>query len=283
MLLTFIVSMALILPNGAAPPAESATVAVSADVPASRYKPSPKYDKGAEDELLGLTNRERTQAGTAPLRIDPGLTEAARAHALAMAQRRELSHQLKGEPALLQRVAASTSQHLDTAGENVALDVDVYQAHDGLMHSPHHRENLLRADYNIVGFGVARVGDQIYVVEDFGHSLPTVSSGQAEDAVAGAIARERGRHSGLRRLQVQTLRSAACWMANQDQINPQAVSSLGPMRYVLTYTNMKPEALPSDAERALADRNLRSFAVGSCYAHTPTYPNGAYFVAVAFY
>lgn len=288
MLLTFIASMALLLPSGAAPPAESAntaaTTAVSADIPVSRYKSLPQYDLNAEDQLLGLTNRERARVGAAPLQIDPGLTAAARAHALAMAERKELSHQLAGEPPLLQRVGSS-SLHLDKAGENVALDVDIDQAHDGLMHSPHHRENLLKAEYNVVGFGVARIGDQIFVVEDFGHSLPTVAAGQAEDAVAGAIVRERVqiRHSGLRRLQLQTLRSAACSMADKDDINPKAVSALGPMRYVLTYTNMQPQALPEDAGRALADRNLRSFAVGSCYAHTRSYPNGAYFVAVAFY
>ena len=55
------------------------------------------------------------------------------------------------------------------------------------------------------------------------------------------------------------------------------------MRYVLTYTNLQPDWLPNNAGKALADRKLRSFAVGSCYAHTPTYPNGAYFVTVAFY
>jgi uncharacterized protein YkwD len=285
MLLALIASMALLLPSGAQP-AESASTAavlpaasaVSADIPPSRYKPSPKYDLKGEEQLLTLTNRERQLAGAAPLRIDPNLTAAARAHAVAMARRRELSHQLDGEPALDQRVA-SKALHLVRAGENVALDVDVAQAHDGLMHSPHHRENLLRPDYNIVGFGIARLGDEIYVVEDFGESMPTVSPAQAEDAVASAIERQRQ----LKRLQLQTLRRAACSMASEDQINPKRVSGLGPMRYVLTYTNMQPESLPSDAERALTDRKLRSFAVGSCYAHTPTYPHGAYFVTVAFY
>ncbi len=282
MLLATLVSLALLLPSGAQP-AESATpaavsAAASADLPPQRFKPSPNFDLQGEEQLLTLTNQERQRAGVAPLHLDPSLTEAARAHALAMAQRRELSHQLKGEPALDQRVA-SNSLHLIRAGENVALDVDVPQAHDGLMHSPHHRENLLRADYNIVGFGVAQVGDEIYVVEDFGESAPTVSSAQAEDAVATAIERQRQ----LKRLQLQTLRRAACSMASQDQINPKQVSTLGPMRYVLTYTNLQPQLLPDDAERALADRKLRSFAVGSCYAHTPSYPNGAYFVTVAFY
>ena len=283
MLLAFLASMALLLPGGAQPAESASTAAISAptagaDIPPSRYKPSPKFDFQGEDQLLALTNRERRLVGSAPLRIDQNLTSAARAHALAMAQRRELSHQLRGEPALDHRLA-NDSLHLLRAGENVALDVDVAQAHDGLMHSPHHRENLLRADYNVVGFGIARVGDEIYVVEDFGESVPTVSPAQAENAVAGAIERQRQ----LKRLQLQSLRRAACSMASEDRINPKQVSSLGPMRYVLTYTNLQPESLPSDAERALADHKLRSFAVGSCYAHTPTYPNGAYFVTVAFY
>jgi uncharacterized protein YkwD len=274
--------MALLLPPGA-PPAESAktaavSAAASADVPSARFKPSPKFDLQGEDELLALTNRERQLAGAIPLRIDANLTAAARAHALAMARGRELSHQLAGELALDHRVS-NNSLHLIRAGENVALDVDVAQAHDGLMHSPHHRENLLRADYNIVGFGIARLGDEIYVVEDFGESVPTVSPAQAENAVANAIERQRQ----LKRLQLQSLRRAACSMASEDRINPKQVSSLGPMRYVLTYTNLQPESLPGSAERALADSKLRSFAVGSCYAHTPTYPNGAYFVTVAFY
>jgi uncharacterized protein YkwD len=281
MLLALIASMALLAPPGAQP-AESAKVAsvsaVSADVPPQRVKPSPKFDFQGEDELLALTNLERRAVGAAPLRIDSSLTAAARAHALAMARRRELSHQLRGEPALDQRVA-NDSVHLIRAGENVALDVDVAQAHDGLMHSPHHRENLLRADYNIVGFGIARIGDEIYVVEDFGESVPTESPAQAENAVAGAIEKQRQ----LKRVQLESLRRAACSMASEDRINPKQVSGLGPMRYVLTYTNLQPEALPNDAARALADRKLRSFAVGSCYAHTASYPNGAYFVAVAFY
>jgi uncharacterized protein YkwD len=41
------------------------------------------------------------------------------------------------------------------------------------MHSPHHRENLLNADYNVAGFAVVRTGSMIYVTEDFAHGLPS--------------------------------------------------------------------------------------------------------------
>jgi uncharacterized protein YkwD len=40
------------------------------------------------------------------------------------------------------------------------------------MLSPHHRENLLNPDYNVVGFAVVRNGNTIYVTEDFGRVIP---------------------------------------------------------------------------------------------------------------
>jgi hypothetical protein len=216
--------------------------------------------------------------------MDEGLTAAARTHAALMADQDTLSHQLPGEAPLQQRLTPSSLQ-LDKLGENVALDVDIDRAHLGLMRSPPHRENILRADYNVAGFGVARLGDRIYVVQDFGHSLPTFSIGQAENAVAEAVIRARGedKHRQLRRLQVGGLRNAACSMATQDRLNPKALNGLGPLRYVLTYTNMTPQALPTTADRMIDDRGLSSFAVGACFARTISYPNGAYWVTVVFY
>src|SRR5882672_6290190 len=65
----------------------------------------PAYETRAERELLELANRARAQAGVTALRMDEGLTRAAREHATAMAERRELSHQFAGEPELSQRLA----------------------------------------------------------------------------------------------------------------------------------------------------------------------------------
>jgi len=201
-----------------------------------------------------------------------------------MASKGELSHQFAGEAPLQDRLAKSTL-HLDKAGENVALDVDIDQAHDGLMHSPHHRENLLRADYNVAGFAVARVHDRLYVVEDFGHSIPMYEAHKAEDMVSSAIVHATGNAQPGRpkRLELSNLREAACSMATSDKLNPKLVSGVSPLRYVLTYTSMQPDQLAPAAAKAIVDNNLRSYAVGACFAHTPTYPNGAYWVTVAFY
>jgi hypothetical protein len=72
-------------------------------------------------------------------------------------------------------------------------------------------------------------------------------------------------------------------MASQDHVNPKSVQRLGPMRYVLAYTDLQASELPETAQPALRDSRLRSFAVGACYAQSPTYPNGAYWITVAFY
>src|SRR5580704_18522196 len=149
------------------------------------------YDASAERDLLRLANEARAQAGLAPLQEDAGMTQAARAHAGAMVEQQQLSHQLPGEPGLTQRLATNCSLHLDHAGENVAYAGTVAQAHDGLMHSPPHRENLLNPAYNIAGIGAVWNGFVLYVTQDFGHSLPAYSAADADQAIADSIARTR--------------------------------------------------------------------------------------------
>ena len=92
-----------------------------------------------------------------------------RAHATEMAAQQQLSHQFPGEPSLLTRLTKNSNLHLDAAAENVAYASTVDQAHDVLMHSPPHRENLLNPGYNVGGFSVVRSGSVLYVTEDFGH------------------------------------------------------------------------------------------------------------------
>ena len=284
MRLPVLLTLALVV--GSANPLRAGTAASSSSadvhtVSAAQFK---NYDSRAEQRLLELTNLERQRVGAPALQIDSGLSAAAREHAAAMAVRGELSHQFPGEAPLQDRLAIS-SLHLDKAGENVALDMDIEGAHDGLMHSPHHRENLLRPDYNVVGLAVARVGDRLYVVEDFGHSVPMYESTKAEDLVSSAIvqATRNAQPGRLTRLQLSNLREAACSMATRDKLNPKLVNGVSPLRYVLTYTSMQPDQLAPAAAKAIIDNHLRSYAVGACFAYTPTYPNGAYFVTVAFY
>jgi uncharacterized protein YkwD len=249
---------------------------------ASAQQPSPNdsspYDAQAERQLFALANQARAQAGVAPLQMDEGLTQAARLHASAMAAQHQLSHQLAGEPAMAQRLAASSALHLDKAGENVAVANSVEQSHQALMHSPPHRENLLDPGYNVAGFGIVRSGSALYVTQDFAHSLPSYSPRQAGGLVTGTIARLR-RESNLPQLQwvdSDTAESATCSMARTDSLK--AVSARG--SYVVRYTTEQPEIVPDAAAKAIGNPALRTFSVGTCYARTSSYPNGVYWVTL---
>ena len=276
------VALAIFLTSGPAPaktrkPKPAAFVQSAA--PAYQFSSASKAD--AENQLLSLANQVRAEAGVPPLQWDEGLTRAAREHAATMAAQQQLSHQFSGEASVHQRLTAATPLHLDRAGENVAYAATVEEVHDNLMHSPPHRENLLNPAYNVAGFGVVRSGDSLYVVQDFGHGSQINSSQQSENMVAQNVMRVREKSNGsrLQRLDGSSTRVAACSMAQADSLN---VSS-NPGQYFLRYTSTQPETLPGSAAKTIADRGLRAFAVGACYARTASYPGGVYWIAVVFY
>jgi uncharacterized protein YkwD len=275
--------LAMVLIGGAAPAKDpQAPPAKVLNVAAAPHQPSPNdsspYDAEAERQLFDLANQARAQAGVAPLQMDDGLTQAARAHASAMAAQQQLSHQFAGEPSLVQRLAATSTLHLDRSGENVSLAGSVEESHKGLMHSPPHRENLLNPGYNVAGFGVVRSGYSLYVAQDFAHSLPAYSPRQAGGLVSGSIARTR-REANLPQLQwmdSDAAESTACSMAKADSLK--TVAARG--SYIIRYTTEQPEALPDAAAKAIEDRAVRAFSVGTCYARSNNYPNGVYWVTL---
>jgi uncharacterized protein YkwD len=274
--------LAVVLIGGAAPVKDPKSPPARVLNVASAQQPSPNdsspYDAEAEHELFDLANQARAQAGIAPLQMDDGLIQAARAHAAVMAGQRQLSHQFAGEPSLAQRLAAKCTLHLDQAGENVSAAGSVEQSHQGLMHSPPHRENLLNPAYNVAGFGVVRAGGLLYVAQDFGHSLPAYSPRQAGGLVSGSIARMR-REANLPQLQwmdSDAAQSAACSMARADSLK--TVASRG--SYIVRYTTARPEILPDAAAKVIEDRAVHTFSVGTCYARTTSYPDGVYWVTL---
>ena len=274
--------LAMFLIGGAAPVKDPKSPPSNVSSVASAQQPTPNdrspYDAEAERTLFNLANQARAQAGIAPLQRDDGLTQAARTHAAAMAAQQQLSHQFAGEPGLQQRLAANCSLHLDRAGENVAVASSAEQSHQGLMHSPPHRENLLNPGYNVAGFGVVRAGSSLYVAQDFAHSLPAYSPRQAGGLVTGSIARLRSEASlpQLQWVDSDAAENATCSMARTDSLK--TVSARG--SYVVRYTTEQPETLPDAAAKAIENRAVRTFSVGTCYARTSNYPNGVYWVTL---
>lgn len=240
------------------------------------------YEAQAENELLRLANSARHQAGAPPLTLDAGLSQAARIHAQAMLEAHQLSHQFNGEASLPQRLAATTELQLDQEGENVAVDYTAHDGHEHLMFSPPHRANLLNPAYNVIGLGVVRSGDRIYIVQDFAHALPSYSATEWKDRIATVVNQTRRQSSQpeLPRRDLAIADDAACSMAQADKLGTAPVHKLAERFTVLSYTSLHPETLPNGAARAISDRNLHDFSVGACYAHTNTYPTGVYWVVL---
>lgn len=95
--------------------------------------------------------------------------------------------------------------------------------------------------------------------------------------------RRQSRLSSLRELDGTSAREAACQMADENTIKTRLSGSMKQSTYLVRYTSQELESLPSGATRAIADSGVHSFAVGSCYRQTRTYPNGVYWVALMFY
>jgi len=254
---------------------------VSAPVTVAFWEEPAAFDSRAERELLDLVNRTRVRAGLNPFRLDDGLSRAARDHASEMAKRRELSHQFAGESELGQRIASESNLFLIEAAENVASAENVDRAHDGLMHSPPHRENLLHPSYNTIGIGIVRRGDMLYVVQDFGNSMPKYSAEKAADLLAKSVSRKRAEAHlpDLPKEDGAEARKEACAMSAADSLKtPGSFSG----RYLLRYTSSQPDVLPSAALKPLQDATVKTFSVGSCFAPSKSYPNGMYWVVLSF-
>jgi uncharacterized protein YkwD len=252
---------------------------------ASAFQPSPNYDVEAEQQLLEMANQARAQAGLSLLQAESNLTMAARGHADAMAEQQQLSHQFSGEPSLTSRLASQGALHFDRAGENVAVDATAAEAHEHLMLSPPHRENLLDPGYNVAGFGVVRSGSRIYVVEDFGHSLPIHSGNESEQLILDGLnqLRRQANLPTLQHIDQFGLRDAVCSMALEGRLATGPMHDFAQRFRVFSYTNMHPEILPADISRIVADRRITNASVSSCYARTNAYPNGVYWVGVLLY
>ncbi len=254
--------------------------------PVAAASPDIPFDDGefeTEQQLLALANQSRRAAGVPPLNLDSGLSRAARTHAQTMLEARQLSHQLRDEPALPQRLASSSGLLLDQEGENVALDYDALHGHEHLMLSPPHRANLLNPAYNVVGLGVVRNGDRLYIVQDFGHALPNYSSTDVKERVALAVEHKRRsfNRGQLAHRDLPGVDEAACSMAQSDKLSTSSVRRLAERYTVLTYSSVHPDTIPKQAFHALSSRNLRSFSVGTCYARSESYPSGAYWVVLS--
>lgn len=106
-----------------------------------------------EVKMLGLVNEERQKAGLQPLLADTALRRVALAHSADMFERGYFAHLTpEGKDPFDRMREAHVRFYL--AGENLALAQTLPIAHQGLMNSKGHRENILRTGFGRVGIGI---------------------------------------------------------------------------------------------------------------------------------
>jgi uncharacterized protein YkwD len=147
----------------------------------------------AEARALVLLNDARRAAGLSALAPDNELREIALAHSEDMVDHEFFSH-----------VSPSTGTPDDRArragvlvllfGENIGLAPTPEAIHDGLMDSPGHRANMLRAEFTHVGIGAVNGPGGLVLTMNFGRrpkpgDVPTTAA-QVEAAIA-ALRSER--------------------------------------------------------------------------------------------
>ncbi|MBD8067393.1 CAP domain-containing protein [Bacillus sp. PS06] len=116
---------------------------------------SDQLKEGFERQLFDLTNASRVRHGLDPLIWDDEVSITARKHSVDMAENQFFDHtNLKGQSPF-DRMLEDQIEY-SVAGENLALgQLSSIFAHEGLMNSLGHRENILHPDFELLGVGVA--------------------------------------------------------------------------------------------------------------------------------
>lgn len=144
---------ALLAPGRAALAAPTAPMAPTAPAAAS----------GPAAELLGLVNAERAAVGLGPLAWRDEVAQIAEGWSASMAATGVLAHNDAYFSSSVRDLLGSIVR-----GENVSVAGSVARAHQALMESPHHRDNILDGRYDQAGFAAVQdASGSWWVTEDF--------------------------------------------------------------------------------------------------------------------
>lgn len=114
-----------------------------------------------EKLLFDSVNRERAAKELRLLKWDEGLNRAARKHAELMAEQNLLLHRLPEEADLATR-AREAGVNFSRITENIGMAAFPGGFHEGWMHSPGHRANILDAAVDSIGIAVVEGGEQLF-------------------------------------------------------------------------------------------------------------------------
>jgi uncharacterized protein YkwD len=131
-------------------------------------KANPELKEGFEYQMFDLTNAERVQHHLPILTWDQHVRNTAREHSLDMANNHFFDHiNLDGKSPFDRMKEDQISFQM--AGENLAYgQFSSIYAHEGLMNSKGHRDNILQEKFEFLGVGVAFNGQsQPYYTQNF--------------------------------------------------------------------------------------------------------------------
>lgn len=179
------------------------------------------------------------------------LAAAARQHALRMAAKNTLSHQLPREPGMAER-ASQAGARFSSLAENVAEGPSAAGIHRQWMNSPPHRANLLDPQLDSVGIAVAERNGVLFAVEDFSLATGKLSVEEQEGIVEAKL-----RSLGLRFLSYTNEARRSCLLDNGY------AGSHAPS-FVLHYATTDLQTLPDILEQRIQTGKYHSAVVGAC-------------------
>lgn len=121
------------------------------------YKTNLAIDEESEKQMVEKVNEERTKRGIGTVQFNEKLQDVARAHAKDMWNRSYFGH-ISPEGKDVGNRLQEAHVAYQIAGENLALAPTVSLAHNGLMESEGHRENILEPRFRKIGIGVISNG-----------------------------------------------------------------------------------------------------------------------------
>ncbi len=110
-----------------------------------------------EQHMVNLVNEARRQNGLPALQVDLELTKVARLKSQDMIKHNYFSHQSPTYGSPFDMMKQFGIQYT-AAGENIACNQSVSAAHEALMNSQGHRENILNSNYTHIGTGIIEGG-----------------------------------------------------------------------------------------------------------------------------
>jgi uncharacterized protein YkwD len=234
-----------------------------------------------EQQLFDMVNHEREKAGLNKLEWSDRLAEAALAHSRLLADNRDLSHQFPGEPLLQERVG-ETRLRFNSVAENVAAAPDVDTAHIALMKSRGHRANILHQDYNAIGISIVERDHELFITQDFAHTLASYTEKQFRESVIATFnqARRSRKLPPVDVISDSRLRKAAC---SQDMHTDKMIQNIPGASGLLVFSLSEPGTLPDDVRKFTSDKTLQRMNIGVCLQTGGATGFSKFWVVAAFY